>query len=135
MKLFVDISGWVAHYDAGDRWHSAAKAGIASLLEQAVTFITTDYVLDETITLLLYHAGRGRALAFGDAVLRSRNVRLVRIDSSIWEQAWQLFKQYGDKAWAFTDCTSFVVMHQMSLQRAFAFDHNFEQAGFKLWPG
>jgi predicted nucleic acid-binding protein len=135
MRLFVDTSGWVGYYDLGDRWHGAAKAAMASLLDQGVTFTTTDYVLDETITLLLYHAGRERALVFGDAVQRSRNVRLVRVDASIWQQAWQLFKQFDDKAWAFTDCTSFVVMRQMNLQRAFAFDHNFQQAGFELWPG
>jgi predicted nucleic acid-binding protein len=135
VKLFVDTSGWVGYYDADDRWHAAAKAAMASLLDQGVTFVTTDYILDETITLLLYHAGRRWALAFVEAVQGSRNVRLVQVDASIWEQAWQLFKQYDDKTWAFTDCTSFVVMRQMNLQRAFAFDHNFEQAGFELWPG
>ena len=107
---------------------------MTSLLNQGVLFVTTDYVLDETITLLLYHAGRERALVFVDAVQRSRNVQLVRVDASIWEQAWRLFKQYDDKTWAFTDCTSFVVMRQTNLQQAFAFDHNFEQAGFELWP-
>ena len=135
MRLFVDTSGWVGYYDVDDKWHVAAKTAVSSLLNQGVAFITTDYVLDETITLLLYHAGRGRALAFVDAVQRSRNVQLVRIDARIWEQAWQLFKQYDDKAWAFTDCTSFVIMHQMDLRQAFAFDRNFEQAGFELWPG
>ncbi len=135
MKLFVDTSAWVAYYDADDRWHAVAGAAMTSLLNQRVTFITTDYVLDETITLLLYHAGRERALAFGDTVQRSRHVKLVRIDADTWEQAWRLFKQYDDKTWAFTDCTSFAVMHQMELQQAFSFDHHFEQAGFELWPG
>ena len=134
MKAFVDTSGWVAFYDASDRWHAAAKAAVAALVGQSVTFTTTDYVLDETITLLLYHAGRRRAVAFVDAVQRSRSVHLVRVDAGIWDEAWQLFKQYDDKTWAFTDCTSFVVMRRVGLERSFAFDHNFEQAGFELWP-
>ena len=127
MKLFVDTSAWVAYYDVSDRRHAAARSAMASLLD-------TDYVLDETITLLLYHAGRQRAIDFGDAVQRSRHVKLMRIDADTWEQAWRLFKQYDDKTWAFTDCTSFVIMHQMGLWQAFAFDHHFEQAGFQLWP-
>jgi predicted nucleic acid-binding protein len=134
MKLFVDTSAWVAYTDPADRWHTAAKEAVTSSVGARVTFVTTDYVLDETITLLLYHAGRSRAIAFGDKVLKSRQVKLVRVDSGIWEEAWRLFKQVDDKTWAFTDCTSFVVMRQMGVQRAFAFDRHFRQAGFQLWP-
>jgi predicted nucleic acid-binding protein len=134
MKLFVDTSAWVAYSDPSDRWHAAAKKAIHSSVGARVTFVTTDYVLDETITLLLYHAGRERAVAFGDKVLQSRQVKLMRVDRGIWEEAWRMFKQYDDKKWAFTDCTSFVVMRQMKLQRAFAFDRHFMQAGIRLWP-
>jgi predicted nucleic acid-binding protein len=134
MKLFVDTSAWVAYADPADRWHAAASEALTASVGARVTFVTTDYVLDETITLLLYHAGRRRAVAFGDNVLKSRHVELVRVGSGLWEGAWQLFKQYDDKTWAFTDCTSFVVMRQMGLQRAFAFDSHFVQAGFHLWP-
>ena len=133
MKLFVDTSAWVAYADPNDRWHAAASKAMTGSIGARVTFVTTDYVLDETITLLLYHAGRRQAIDFGDNVLKSRQVRLVRVDKEIWDQAWQLFKRYDDKSWAFTDCTSFVVMRQMGLQRAFAFDRHFEQAGFQLW--
>lgn len=134
MKLFVDTSAWVAYADPSDRWHAAASEAVTASIGARVTFVTTDYVLDETITLLLYHAGRRQAIAFGDNVLKSRQVRLVRVDKGIWEEAWQLFKRYEDKEWAFTDCTSFVVMRQMGLRRAFAFDRHFEQAGLQLWP-
>lgn len=134
MRFFVDTSAWSAFYDASDQWHSVASEVVASLVNTPVTFVTTDYVLDETITLLLYHAGRRHAIAFGDATQRSRQVKIVRIDAALWSEAWQLFKQYDDKSWAFTDCTSFVVMKRMGLSQAFAFDNHFEQAGFQLWP-
>ena len=134
MKLFVDTSAWVAYADPDDRWHPAAQEAVNASVGGRVTFVTTDYVLDETITLLLYHAGRSQAVAFGDNVLKSRQVKLVRVDQGIWEEAWQLFKRYDDKEWVFTDCTSFVVMRQIGLQRAFAFDRHFTQAGFQCWP-
>ena len=134
MKFFVDTSAWIAYYDTGDRWHTVAREAMASLVDTRVTFVTTDYVLDETITLLLYHAGRHHALAFGDAVQQSRQVQLVRVDAGIWAEAWRMFQRYDDKTWAFTDCTSFVVMRQMELMKTFAFDDHFEQVGFQLWP-
>ena len=63
---------------------------VTSSIGARVTFVTTDYVLDETITLLLYHARRRQAVEFGDNVLKSRQVKLVRVDKGIWEEAWQI---------------------------------------------
>ena len=134
MKVFVDTSAWAAYYDPDDRWHAAARDAIRRSVHARVTFVTTDYVLDETLTLLLMHAGRRAALQFGEAVQQSPNVNLVHVDPALWDRAWQMFCRYDDKLWAFTDCTSFIVMQQRGLQRAFSFDRHFEQAGFLLWP-
>jgi predicted nucleic acid-binding protein len=134
MKVFVDTSAWAAYYDPSDRWHAAARDAIQRSVHARVTFVTTDYVLDETLTLLLMHAGRGAAIQFGEAVQASRNVDLVHVHPATWDQAWQMFRLYDDKAWAFTDCTSFTVMRQRGIDRAFSFDRHFGQAGFQLWP-
>jgi predicted nucleic acid-binding protein len=138
MKVFVDTSAWAAYYDPSDRWHAAARDAIRRSVHARLTFVTTDYILDETLTLLLMHAGRRAALQFGEAVQESPNVALVHVDPATWDQAWQMFRRYDDKRRtfrsAFTDCTSFTVMRQRGLQRAFSFDRHFEQAGFVLWP-
>jgi predicted nucleic acid-binding protein len=134
MKVFVDTSAWAAYYDPSDRWHAAAQDAIRRSVHARVMFVTTDYVLDETLTLLLMHAGRAPAIQFGEAVQESRNVDLIHVDPATWDQAWQMFRRYQDKTWAFTDCTSFTVMQQHGLYRAFSFDRHFEQAGFTLWP-
>jgi len=39
-----------------------------------------------------------------------------------------------DKQWSFTDCTSYVVMRQLGIEEAFAFDRHFEQMGFVRRP-
>jgi hypothetical protein len=133
-RFFVDTSAWAAYYDADDRWHTSAKQAMASLINQRVAFVTTDYVLDETLTLLRYHAGHQAAVTFGEAVRKSQYVTLVRVDEVLWENAWQLFKQYHDKSWAFTDCTSFTLMRHLGIAQVFTFDKHFAQAGFQLWP-
>ena len=42
---------------------------------------------------------------------------------------WEIFRQYHDKDWSFTDCTSKVIMERLRLTHAFAFDGHFEQFG------
>lgn len=135
MKYFVDTSGWVALFDASDKYHPHAVNGFNGLLGTPVNFLTSDYIFDETITLLLQRGGQNQAVRFGNWMLNADNIDLLYIHEDVWKTAWEMFQSYEDKEWAFTDCTSFVLMRQHSLHQAFTFDHHFEQAGFKLWPG
>jgi predicted nucleic acid-binding protein len=48
------------------------------------------------------------------------------------EAAWRLFSTHQDKAWSFTDCTSYAVMKRLSIVEAFAFDDHFRQFGFAV---
>jgi hypothetical protein len=134
MILFADSSGWVAAYDERDKYHAAAKQALQDLRDQRVTFVTSDYVVAESVTLMLSRLGHTRAVAFGDWLLRSTQVKLVRLDVDFWNEAWRLFKAYDDKEFSFTDCASFAVMRHERLRDAFTFDRHFEQAGFRLWP-
>lgn len=134
MILFTDSAGWVAAYDARDKYHVVARRALQKLSDRKVTFVVTDYVVAETITLMLSRLGHARAVAFGDWLLQSPRVKLIRLDIDLWNEAWRLFKVYDDKAFSFTDCASFAVMNQHSLRDAFSFDHHFEQMGFRLWP-
>ena len=135
MKYFVDTSGWVALFDASDKYHLHAVNGFNTLLGTPVNFLTSDYIFDETITLLLQRGGQNQAVRFGNWMLNADNIDLLYIHEGVWKTAWEMFQSYEDKEWAFTDCTSFVLMRQHGLHQAFTFDHHFEQAGFQLWPG
>jgi uncharacterized protein len=135
MKLYADTSGWVATFDRSDPLHSRAQPAFDSLLTQKSAIYTSDYVIAETITFLVYHSSHRLALEFGQAVQQSPRVQLIHVTEDLWQEAWQLFEKYDDKKLSFTDCVSFVIMHQRKIRDAFSFDHHFEQMGFRLWPG
>jgi predicted nucleic acid-binding protein len=130
-EVFVDTSGWVALKHKGDTFWKAATALNRALLTGGVRYVTSNFVLDETYTLLLYRAGHHVAVEFGDEIRASRLVSVVRIGTDWEEEAWRLFRRYNDKAFSYTDCTSFVVMRHYGISEAFTNDHHFEQAGYK----
>lgn len=134
ISLFVDTSGWVALFDGDDKYHHEASQAFTRLQEQTIRLLTSDYVIDEVLTYLLYHAGWHTALRFGRWALQAEVVEIAWIDEVTWRAAWSMFESYEDNQWAFTDCTSFILMQRRSIWQAFAFDHHFEQAGFQLWP-
>ena len=100
--------------------------------------LTTNYILDETYTLLLERIGYKFVIQFKntiDIMLSSRMLIVTRISESVEEWSWSVFEQFNvDKKWSFTDCTSKVIIEQKSIQEVFAFDHHFEQMGFIRKP-
>ncbi len=134
MRLFVDTGAWCALYDRSDVHHARASAFLQEIKRQKAQLITSDYVLDESLTLLRFRAGHKEAVEFGRWVLQSQLVKVINADEKTWQSAWDLFVRYDDKPFSFTDCTSFAIMRQLGLLNAFAFDRNFEQAGFVMLP-
>lgn len=135
MRLFIDTSGWVALFDASDRFHPAARQHWQNFADAFTYLATSNVVVDKTLTYLLYYCGREPAVRFGEWIQNTQQIRLLDVDQEVWREAWEMFKAYSDKTWAFTDYTSFVLMRRTQIWRAFAFDTHFVQAGFQLWPG
>ena len=57
-------------------------------------------------------------------------VKILHIDQTLADQAWEFLKMRDDKMWSLADCSSFVVMKQSRISQGFTTDHHFEQAGF-----
>ena len=98
-------------------------------LEAGHRLLTTNFVIDETITLVLVRKGYQAAVDLGEQLWSEEQARIVWLSRADQRAAWQLFKRYSDKEFSFTDCTSFVVMERLGLTHAFAFDEHFDQTG------
>ena len=132
--LFVDTAGWLACADGADRAHAPCRAARDAALEAGRALITSDFVVDETLTLLRLRLGLAAAEGWWQQIDGSARVRWERIDGARFERARQLFFRYGDKDFSFTDCTSFVVMRELRLTQALTTDGHFQQMGFQMLP-
>jgi predicted nucleic acid-binding protein len=132
--LFVDTAGWVACADAAEPAHSKAVAAMDTWLQEGGVLITTDYVADETLTLLRVRFGLGTAEAWWQQVDGSPRLRWEYIGLARADKARGVFFRHRDKEYSFTDCTSFVVMRELKLREALTTDHHFTQAGFVTLP-
>ena len=106
--------------------HAAARRGYRARGER---LLTTDYVVDETLTLLSARGERQRALWYGQRFFAGSLAEVHRLTDEELSAAWEVFRDFSDKEWSFTDCTSKVVMERRGLARAFAFDAHFTQFG------
>jgi predicted nucleic acid-binding protein len=123
--IFVDTSAWYALANKKDINHSQAQ----QLLTESRRLVTTNFIIDETITLTRIRAGYRQALSVGEQLWSGQLTSIVWVTRDDEQAAWNLFKQYNDKTFSFTDCTSFAVMVRLGLTYAFTFDADFTQTG------
>lgn len=133
IKIFVDTSGWMAIFDDSDRGHREAQDWSIKMASKfGLILVTTDYIIDETITLfrsrrLSYFIKPFLEKIFGG----NKTIQMEWIAENRFSQARDFLLKHEDKAYSFTDCTSFVVMEELKLTQALASDRHFKQAGFK----
>ncbi|MCX5795747.1 MAG: PIN domain-containing protein [Elusimicrobia bacterium] len=134
MKIFVDTSAFIALEDRSDVLHPRAKR-FYETLTSADRLLTSNYVVDETITRLRYCVGCEAALAFADIILKSRLCSISYVDADLERAALQVMSRYKDKRLSFTDCVSMALMAELKADAVFAFDEDFAKAGFRMVPG
>jgi predicted nucleic acid-binding protein len=125
--IFVDTGIWYAANVPEDPDHVAARE---LLLGATSDLVTTDYVVDELLTLLVVRKHRDIALRIGDDFWTQKSCDLVWTSQDDVKSAWQVFTTFDDKTWSFTDCVSYAVMKRLGIVEAFALDDDFKQFGF-----
>jgi predicted nucleic acid-binding protein len=128
--VFMDTAGFLALWDAADEHHDRAIRLQAELAGKRRRFLTTDYIADETATLLLMRHSRAAAADFLQAVITSESLQVQWIGPDRFHAAINFFARHENKEWSFTDCVSFTLMRELNIQDGFTSDHHFRQAGF-----
>lgn len=137
-RIFVDTSAWDAVKDRNDKHHKSALEFLQTLVTHKIRIMTSNYILDETYTLLLNNVGYSVTIKFHKEIEQLENADILKVayvSKQIEKEAWEIFERFNkDKNWSFTDCTSKVLMGRLKIDEVFAFDHHFEQMGFIRKP-
>ncbi|MEI6222031.1 MAG: PIN domain-containing protein [bacterium] len=138
-NVFVDTWGWVALGNSSDCHHKEACEIFKVITTKHCKLTTSDFVLDETISLLSRRVFHGKVSTFIDGILAMRKqneLSLVAVDDQVFHAAWVLRKKLSDKPkLSFTDCTSFVIMKTNNISQVVTADQHFLQVnmGFSLF--
>ena len=97
--------------------------------ENTEPLITTDYIVDETLTLLRARGEHKRALLMGERFFESKMTEVYLLTEDDLIETWGVFRRYDDKKWRFTDCSSKIVMENLGITKALALDRHFKQFG------
>ena len=130
--IFVDTGAWYALFDQKDRNNSAA---VQFLTNTQSKLVTSNHVLTETLNLTKSRMGSQISVDIGRKLFDGSIAHVIQATKTDEMNAFNIFEQYHDKGFSFTDCTSFALMKRLNLNKAFAFDKHFRQyGGFIIKP-
>lgn len=159
----MDTGAFIALNDTRDQYHISARRFYEDLKEKRIPLLSTNCILNETLTWLQRQSGFRfpAALRFGGwfrdvasfaipevapRTSRFKEARRVELadpkkplallyaDADIEDSAWDFFRRLGASGATYTDCVSFAAMKALGLKRAFTFDEHFADAGFQRVP-
>jgi predicted nucleic acid-binding protein len=126
-SVFADTSFFFALAAKRDHAHAQATTVYSNLLRSGRRVVTTDYVIDETLTLVKMRTEARVALALLDRIEQST---AIAIDAARFQAARALFRRHADHGYSFTDCSSFAIMRELKIAEALTTDAHFTEAGF-----
>ena len=135
--VFFDTWAYRALANRRDPYHERARVLDEELARSGGVPITTNYVLDETLTGIRADAGPRIAAVFGEGIYRAilrGLVRYERIGAAREAEAFRWFTTFRElRGLSFTDCASFAVMRALDIEEVFTRDAHFEQVnlGFR----
>ena len=137
MKLFLDTSAFIAKAIERDKWHTDAIRVFEDVINKKLPYtkyFTSNYVIDETVTFVLYQRSHIDAVRILNMIRESRFLKILRVTEEVEKKADIHFKKYSDQKISYTDCTSKVLMVENGINTAFTFDKDFDIMGFKRIP-
>ena len=133
--IFVDTGAWLERDLAGREHRDLADRGWQEIDGGAFRVVTTDLVLSELATFMKRAGAPGPASERAAGILASKRVEVEPIAPEDRHLALRFFKKFRDQGGVtWCDCISFAIMRRLRIRRAFAFDGDFDRAGFELWP-
>ncbi|HEU0010911.1 MAG TPA: PIN domain-containing protein [Verrucomicrobiae bacterium] len=131
--VFVDTWGWLALGHRADANHEAVKEVFRTRQVAPALLHTSDYVLDELITLLFRRETHEEASTFLDGLLADQvagRLLIHRVTGERFLAALGLRRRFHDKPLiSFTDLTSMSIMTELDIREVLSGDEHFLHVG------
>ena len=133
MQIFIDTWGWLTLRDRRKARHREVDRFYQEVRRRRDGVYTSDYVLDETITLLVRRLPFVRAkesLQYIQQAIAEGYLRLEWMTPQWFEKAIELRYRFQDKPRiSFTDLTSMVVISEREIEEILTEDDHFLHVG------
>ena len=136
-KAFIDTSAWIAYYLSDDRHHIKIKNLLKGLIVNKATICTSNDVIDETVTRLIYTTHSRfvkKFIAFISESIKGGNLVQFWVDDQVQLEAFDLSVKFLEHKLSMTDCTTLVLLKRFSIDSLVSMDSDFTKVGVNTLP-
>ncbi len=130
-QLFVDKGAFYALMIEADVAHRQVVSALDELRAGKTNWTTSDYVLDESATLLNARGCHAQTVELLALVGKSRALQVEWMNPQRFAKTRGLFAKYSDQGFSFTDCFSFALMRELKTKKALTKDRHFSVMGLE----
>jgi predicted nucleic acid-binding protein len=125
--IVIDTGIIAAFYNIQDQHHQRAVELLNELRQGKYGIgIITDYVLDETVTLLYIRSKRAEiALNAGQLILTEKLGKFFPMTMELIQETWNKYQQLVHKGLSFTDCSLLTVAEYLECSDILSFASEF----------
>ena len=136
-KIFIDTSAWISYFGSDQPKHISIKSLIKQFIKNGIVICTSNDVIDETVTRLIYDTNIKIAEKFINFMKKSSQTNsLVQfwIDEEIQNEAFELVQKFSEHRLSLTDATSIALIKKFSIESIISLDTDFIKVGIPTLP-
>lgn len=132
---FLDSGFFIAWTVKKDEYHNSSQEVLVSFKTNKTRIYTSNYVLQETITRIIYRAGFTVAKLFIDQFSQLEAAGLITviwIDRPLHQETIEILKKYRDHPFSFVDASIIAVIKHLKLGKIYTTDAILRQTGLDV---
>ncbi|MBI4039032.1 type II toxin-antitoxin system VapC family toxin [Candidatus Daviesbacteria bacterium] len=136
-KIFIDTSAWISYFGSDQPKHINIKSLIKQFTKDGVVISTSNDVIDETVTRLIYDTNIKIVKKFTNLIRNSiKHNSLVQlwVDEQIQGEAFEIVDKFSEHKLSLTDATSIVLINRFNIDTVISLDSDFKKVGIKTLP-
>lgn len=136
-KVFVDSSAWISYSLSKQPKHSTIVKLIKQLRRNHVVICTSNDVIDETVTRLIYHTDPRiveKFINFIKQSLEAKSIIQLWVDEQSQNKAFGLVEKFSEHTLSLTDATTVVLMQEFGVESVISLDSDFVKVGVTTLP-
>lgn len=136
-KVFIDTSAWISYSLSRQPQHSTIKDLIKQLIKNNALIYTSNDIVDETITRLLYDTDikiTKKFIDFLQTYIENRSLIQLWVDEEIQSEAFELVQKFAEHKLSLTDATTIALVKKFSIESVISLDSDFRKVNIKTRP-
>lgn len=136
-KAFIDTSAWIAYSLSLQSEHAIIKNLINQLIKDNITIVTSNDVIDETVTRFIYDTNIQIVKKFIALIEKSSQINaLIQlwVDEQIQTEAFEIIDKFNEHKLSLTDATTVVLISRFNIDAVVSLDSDFKKIGIKTLP-